>query len=89
MKMEVHGIGKAEKTWVKMVTDVGGQGWVVNHAMVPRNGKKRYKLILSYDDISCMRVLYWSEAKEAILCEVICVIDTLIHLYNYFQMYIY
>lgn len=43
MKMGVPGIEKAGKTWVQMDTDVGGQGWVVNHMMVPRSGKKRYK----------------------------------------------
>jgi hypothetical protein len=43
MKMGVLGIEKAGKTWAKMDTDVGGQGWVVNRMMVPPSGKKRYK----------------------------------------------
>jgi len=43
MKMEVLGIKKVGKTWAKMDTDVDGQGWVVNHMMVPLNGKKRYR----------------------------------------------
>lgn len=43
MKMEVLGIEKVGKTWAKMDTDVGGQGWVVNHMTVPLNGKKRYR----------------------------------------------
>lgn len=46
MKMEVLGIEKVGKTWVKMDTDVGGQGWVVNLLMVPPNGKKRYSSFL-------------------------------------------
>lgn len=43
MKMGVLGIEKVGKTWAKMDTDVGGQGWVVNQMMVPHSGKKRYK----------------------------------------------
>lgn len=50
MKMAVLGIEKVEKTWEKTDTDVDGQEWVVNPMMVPRNGRKRYKMIslLSY-----------------------------------------
>lgn len=45
MKMAVLGTGKVERTWVKMDTDVGGQGWAANPMMVPQNGKKRYRII--------------------------------------------
>jgi hypothetical protein len=42
MKMVVVGLEKVDMIWEIMVTDVGGQGWVVDLMMVLLNGLKRY-----------------------------------------------
>jgi hypothetical protein len=41
MKMVVVGLEKVDMIWEIMVTDVGGQGWVVDLMMVLLNGLKR------------------------------------------------
>lgn len=57
MKMAVLGIERVGKTLVKMDTDVDGQGWVVKAMMVPRNGKKWYIIILSYNILNVLSIV--------------------------------
>lgn len=43
MKMAVVGLEKVDMIWEIMVTDVGGQGWVVGLTTALLSGLKRYK----------------------------------------------
>lgn len=46
MKMAVLGLEKVGRTWEKMGTGVGGQGWAVDPMTALLSGRKRYTLFL-------------------------------------------
>jgi len=48
MKMEVLGFEKVERILAQMGIDVDGRRWVVDHMMIPPNGKKRYNLFFCF-----------------------------------------
>lgn len=58
MRMEVVGFEKVERILAKMVIDVGGRRWVVDHMILLLNGKKRYNLLIFLLFFACLSICF-------------------------------